>query len=117
MHSSLNFYVNKELKILENVDPTQSILEYLRTNDYCGTKQGCNSEGRCGSCTVVLAEYDQNTRMVKYQSANACLVPICYVNNKQIITVEGLGTPNDPHPVQVKFNNVILNEVKNLKKN
>jgi xanthine dehydrogenase/oxidase len=99
--TTLTFYVNSDRKLIDSIDPKQTILEYLRSNGYVGTKQGCASTGRCGACTIVLAEYDQTTKMVKYQSANACLLPICLANNKQIITVEGLGSPDKSHPVQV----------------
>jgi xanthine dehydrogenase/oxidase len=99
----LNFYVNSTRKSECSIDPRTTILEYLRENGYTGTKLGCN-EGGCGACTVVIADYDSQKKLVRYRSANACILPLCAANNKQIITIEGLGTPESPHPIQVSFN-------------
>jgi xanthine dehydrogenase iron-sulfur cluster and FAD-binding subunit A len=100
--TSLNFYVNSNFVNLKSIDPRTTVLEYLRENGYCGTKLGCN-EGGCGACTVVIAAFDSETNMVKYLSANACILPLCSANNKQIITIEGIGNPEMPHPIQVDF--------------
>jgi xanthine dehydrogenase/oxidase len=100
--SKIKFYVNSELKDLksESTDPKKTVLEYLRENGYSGTKYGCG-EGGCGACTVVIAEYDDDNKMIKYRSANACLLPIFAVHNKQIITIEGIGNCETPHCIQV----------------
>jgi xanthine dehydrogenase/oxidase len=96
----LNFYVNSSYKTLSSIDPRTTILEYLRESGHTGTKLGCN-EGGCGACTVVLADYDSEKKLVRYRSANACILPLCAAHNKQIITIEGLGSPESPHPIQV----------------
>ena len=100
--SSLKFYVNGELKDLINIeiDPKKTVLEYLRENGLTGTKYGCG-EGGCGACTVVIAEHEEKKNMIKYRSANACLLPLCSVHGKQIITIEGIGNPEMPHCIQV----------------
>ena len=98
--NSFEFYVNSDHKKITSIDPSITLLEYLRENEYFGTKYGCG-EGGCGACTVVIAEFDSNQNQIKYRSANACLVPICAVANKQVITIEGIGDPNKPHPIQV----------------
>jgi len=99
--TQLSFYVNDTQKTVSSIDPRTKILEYLRANGYTGTKTGCN-EGACGACTIVLADYDSEKKLVRYRSANACLLPLCSAHNKQIITIEGLGKPESPHPIQVK---------------
>jgi xanthine dehydrogenase/oxidase len=98
--SSLSFYINSKYVSVKSIDPRTTVLEYLRENGYTGTKLGCN-EGGCGACTVVIAEFDFEKNMVKYRSANACILPLCSANNKQIITIEGIGNPENPHPIQV----------------
>lgn len=100
--TSLRFYVNNTPKQIEKVNANQLLLDYLRENGYTGTKLGCG-EGGCGACTVVIAEYDFNTQLIKYRSANSCLLPLCAVHNKQVITVEGIGCPDKPHSVQVIY--------------
>jgi len=54
-----------------------------------GTKAGCD-DGRCGSCTVLV-----NGRV-----ARACRVPMDEVSGATVLTIEGLGTPERPHPLQ-----------------
>ena len=96
----LEFYLNNNFIKIQNVNPTQLLLDYLRDNGYTGTKLGCG-EGGCGACTLVIAEYDFNKKLIKYRTANSCLLPLCAVHNKQVITVEGIGCTEKPHPVQV----------------
>lgn len=57
-----------------------------------GTKEGCG-EGECGACTVLL-----NGDVV-----NSCLVMAFQVDNKEIITIEGLSNENEIHPIQKAF--------------
>jgi xanthine dehydrogenase/oxidase len=96
------FYVNDELREEFNVDPTETLLKYLRRNGFVGTKYGCG-EGGCGACTIVLAEYNHNKKMIHYRTANSCLLPLCACYGKQVITVEGIGNPKEPHSIQVNI--------------
>jgi CO/xanthine dehydrogenase Mo-binding subunit/aerobic-type carbon monoxide dehydrogenase small subunit (CoxS/CutS family) len=57
-----------------------------------GTKQGCE-DGSCGTCTVTV-----NGAMVR-----ACRVPLDRVQGKDVLTIEGLGTPERLHPLQEAF--------------
>lgn len=57
-----------------------------------GTKAGCR-QGGCGSCTVHLDG----------EPALSCLVPVEHVEGRSVTTIEGLGTPEDPSPVQAAF--------------
>ncbi|KAL5036700.1 hypothetical protein BDV3_005886 [Batrachochytrium dendrobatidis] len=95
----LSVYVNKKLICDPNPDPHESLIEFLRRHGLTGTKLGC-AEGGCGSCTVLVSRYDQPTKSVKHESLNACLTPACTVNNRHVVTIEGLGTTDNLHPAQ-----------------
>jgi aerobic carbon-monoxide dehydrogenase small subunit len=64
----------------------------LREIGMTGTKIGCR-EGHCGSCTVLL---DGRT-------VNACLVLAARTEGREVLTIEGLGSPTDPDPLQRAF--------------
>ncbi|EJW12330.1 Isoquinoline 1-oxidoreductase alpha subunit [Rhodovulum sp. PH10] len=57
-----------------------------------GPKFGCGL-GECGSCTV----------LVDGVAARACVLTLADVENHSVVTLEGLGTPEKPHPVQAAF--------------
>jgi xanthine dehydrogenase/oxidase len=96
------FYLNNKKYCEPNVDPKETLLKYLRRNGFYGTKYGCG-EGGCGACTIVLAEYNSDRQMIHYRTANSCLLPLCACYGKQVITVEGIGDPVSPHPIQERF--------------
>jgi carbon-monoxide dehydrogenase small subunit len=75
------------------VRSTDSLLDVLRMQlNITGPKRGCD-EGECGCCTVLLDG----------RAVVACLVwaPLC--DGKEVLTVEGLGSPENPHPLQRAF--------------
>ncbi|MBI4646768.1 MAG: xanthine dehydrogenase small subunit [Bacteroidia bacterium] len=79
--------------------PTTTLLQYLRSlPGHKGTKEGCN-EGDCGACTVVIAEPDGSNKL-KYNAFNSCLIFLPQIHGKYVITVENLGTPQNPHIIQ-----------------
>jgi nicotinate dehydrogenase subunit A len=57
-----------------------------------GPKFGCGL-GQCGACTVI----------VKGQAVRSCMTPLKTVAGAEITTLEGLGTPDKPHPIQQAF--------------
>jgi nicotinate dehydrogenase subunit A len=57
-----------------------------------GPKFGCGL-GQCGSCTVML----------KGEAVRSCITPVSAVGNSEIVTLEGLGTLEKPHPIQQAF--------------
>ncbi|MBV7377870.1 xanthine dehydrogenase small subunit [Maritimibacter dapengensis] len=89
------FLLNGETVNLYGVDPTTTVLDWLRENRrLTGTKEGCN-EGDCGACTVMVTDED-GTRPL-----NGCILFLPQINGKTLTTVEGLSSPaGDLHPVQ-----------------
>lgn len=63
--------------------------DYLNVTD---PKFGCE-QGNCGACTV----------HIDGQATNSCLVLGLTVEGREVTTVEGIGTPRNPHPLQVAF--------------
>jgi len=76
-----------------DVDPTTPLL-YVLSDDLAlkGPKFGCGL-GQCGSCTAIV-----NGRAVR-----SCRTPVSTVNGAEIVTLEGLGSPEKPHPIQKAF--------------
>lgn len=89
---AIKFNLNgKEEKVTVNVQ--QNLLTILREIlHYTSPKKSCE-KGQCGACTVLL---DGKT-------VNACLVLAVEVDGREIVTVEGLGTPANLHPLQKAF--------------
>ncbi len=78
-----------ELFISEN----KTLLEVLREDlGLMGTKHGCEL-GECGACTV----------LINGEPRLACLTMPLEVEEKEILTVEGIGTLSKPHPLQTAF--------------
>src|SRR3954454_161383 len=76
-----------------DADPATPLL-YILSDDLQlnGPKFGCGL-GQCGCCTVV----------VKGQAIRSCVTPLSAVSGADISTLEGLGTPEKPHPLQQAF--------------
>src|SRR5688572_21727356 len=76
-----------------DVDPTTPLLYVLRDNLMLnGAKFGCGL-GQCGACTV----------MVDGQPVFSCITPVSVLHNRKIKTIEGLGTLDNPGPMQRAF--------------
>jgi nicotinate dehydrogenase subunit A len=90
--SLLSLKVNGQTHSLD-VDPTTPLL-YVLSDDLGlrGPKFGCGL-GQCGSCTV----------LVKGQAVRSCITAVETVQGLEIITLEGLGTVDKPHPLQKAF--------------
>ncbi|KAL8858068.1 MAG: hypothetical protein Q9178_005393 [Gyalolechia marmorata] len=101
--SGIYFYLNgTEVFLDEHLDPEITLLEYLRGIGLTGTKLGC-AEGGCGACTVVVSQFNPTTKKLYHASVNACLAPLVSVDGKHVITVEGIGNVNKPHPAQERI--------------
>ena len=97
--SVVKFIHNNKIMEIQDVDPNETLLNYIREKlNKTGTKEGC-AEGGCGACTVVLG-YLKNNKIF-YQSVNACIVFLPTIHGKQLILVEDLvGKDGSLHPVQ-----------------
>jgi nicotinate dehydrogenase subunit A len=76
-----------------DVDPTTPLL-YVLSDDLQlnGAKFGCGL-GQCGSCAALVAG----------RAVRTCRTPVSTVGSAAITTLEGLGTPDQPHPIQKAF--------------
>ena len=75
------------------LDTRTSLLDALREHlDLTGTKKGCD-HGQCGACTVII-----DGRRI-----NSCLTLAIMHEGDKITTVEGLGVPDNLHPMQAAF--------------
>ena len=84
--------VNGKPRQLE-VDPRTSLLDALREHLHLtGTKKGCD-HGQCGACTVLINGH----------RFNSCLTLAVMHDDDDIVTIEGLGTPEALHPLQTAF--------------
>jgi xanthine dehydrogenase YagT iron-sulfur-binding subunit len=76
-----------------DLDPRTSLLDALREHLHLtGTKKGCD-HGQCGACTVLI-----NGRRI-----NSCLTLAVMHEGDEIVTIEGLGSPDVLHPMQAAF--------------
>jgi len=74
-------------------DPETPLLYVLRNDlGLTGTKFGCGL-GQCGACTVLVGG----------QAVRSCLMPVQAVAGQEVTTIEGLGSPERPHPLQAAF--------------
>ena len=64
-----------------------------------GAKEGC-AEGECGACAVLVARPPTAPGGTEWTAVNACLVPAAALDGQEVVTAEGLGSPDDLHPVQ-----------------
>src|SRR6185369_15348709 len=75
------------------LDPRTSLLDALREHLHLtGTKKGCD-HGQCGACTV----------LINGQRINSCLTLAGMHEGDDIVTIEGLGSPQELHPLQAAF--------------
>ena len=88
----LNLNVNGRIHTVD-VDPATPLLYVLSDAlELRGPKFGCGL-GQCGSCTVIVAG----------QAVRSCITPVHSVEASEITTLEGLGTLEEPHPIQEAF--------------
>ena len=85
--------VNGDTRTVEVRDAQEPLLYVLRNAlGLTGAKFGCGL-GQCGACTVI----------VDGEPVRSCLLPVATMAGKKVTTIEGLGTPEKPHPLQAAF--------------
>ena len=76
-----------------DVDPQTPLLYVLSDELHLqGPKFGCGL-AQCGACTVII----------RAQAVRSCVTPVSAVKQDEVITLEGLGTPERPHAIQQAF--------------
>lgn len=90
---SFTLNVNGRAATVSVDDPDMPLLYALRNDLHLhGPRFGCGL-GQCGACTVHIDGV----------ATRSCVTPISSVGDGKIVTLEGLGTPEKPHPVQTAF--------------
>lgn len=98
MRDTIRFLKGGELVELDNVGPTETLLDYLRLRRrQTGTKEGCG-EGDCGACTVALGRIVGGSLV--YQPVNSCIQLLGMIDGCELVTVEDLTQDDRLHPVQ-----------------
>ncbi len=88
----ITFRLNGQM-VQTDVAPNTPLLWVLRDiMGLTGTKYGCGA-GLCGACTVHIDSV----------ASRSCIAPIADLQNKAVVTIEGLGTPSAPHPLQAAW--------------
>ncbi len=76
------------------VEPDRVLLDLLREDmRLTGAKQSCDRKAQCGACTVI----------VNKKAVRSCITKVVNLEGADVITIEGLGTPDNPHLIQEAF--------------
>ncbi len=92
MASTFSLTVNGKKHVVD-ADPDTPLLYVLRNDlGLNGPKFGCGL-GQCGSCTVIMDGL----------AVHSCTMPVSRAAGRNILTLEGLGSAEKPHPLQKAF--------------
>ena len=92
--------VNGQPRDLDGVPLHTNALDFLRGCGLTGAKEGC-AEGECGACSVLVARpAPDGSDATEWTAINSCLVPAAALDGQEVVTSEGLGSPQALHPVQ-----------------
>jgi nicotinate dehydrogenase subunit A len=88
-----SFHVNRRAVTVESWDPGQPVLYVLRNSlGLRAAKFGCGL-GQCGACSI----------LIDGKVARSCMTSVKQASGREITTLEGLGTPGQPDPIQSAF--------------
>lgn len=91
--AKLSLRVNGGTREVESDDPDVPLLYVLRNDlGLTGTRFGCGLE-QCGACTVLVAG----------NAVRSCSAPARSVVGQDVVTIEGVGSPTSPDPLQAAF--------------
>lgn len=88
----IRFKLNEKLIVLD-VPPEKKVLEILKELKINSVRKGCDEEGKCGSCAILL-----DGKIV-----NSCMLIAPQIDKNNILTVEGLSQGRELHPIQRAF--------------
>lgn len=88
----IEFHLNGEVVRTDDEADTPLLWVVRDTFGLKGAKFGCGA-ALCGACTM----------HVDGEAVRTCVLPVSAVAGKAVTTIEGLGTPDDPHPLQSKW--------------
>ena len=89
-----NLRINGNAQSVDSSDADKPLLYVLRELKLTATKFGCGL-GQCGACTV----------LINGAAARSCQTSVADAQGKPMVTLEGLGSPDNPHPLQTAFIN------------
>jgi nicotinate dehydrogenase subunit A len=84
--------INGKAQAVESSDAAKPLLYVLRELKLTAAKFGCGL-GQCGACTV----------LIEGAAIRSCQTTVADAQGKLIVTLEGLGNPDNPHPLQTAF--------------
>lgn len=92
MQRKIGLILNGQARTVE-ADESASLLDVLRSDlEVSGARYGCGL-GQCGACAV----------LVDGKEEASCLLPLAAAEGRSVVTSEGLGSPERPHPLQAAF--------------
>jgi xanthine dehydrogenase small subunit len=77
-----------------------TVLQWLRAQGLCGSKEGC-AEGECGACAIAVLNSEPGEAGSHFEPVNSCLLPLGALEGRELLTVEGIAESDGSlHPVQ-----------------
>jgi xanthine dehydrogenase large subunit len=98
LKEGFTFELNGKQEFVKDYSTNVTLLQYLRRRGLIGSKEGC-AEGDCGACTVVLIDTDASGNN-QYRAINSCLLPLPLIAGRKLVSVEGVATAAQLHPIQ-----------------